>query len=186
MNKWFHLKGNLILSNTILKNPRNGTTKYMFFQELMELSIILKSIQIQSCLPWSAWSSSISKYFSSTGATYSTFSMVQAVFWQLIYQYFTWKDTPWAEKWCHKLLCHFFDIAVVQSWLLYRRDLKFLSIPEIEWMPLRSFKMSIANSLLIKDKSQRERTPGQPSTSRLEKYLSAKKKKTWSSCPDPK
>ena len=54
MNKWFYLKGYLILSNTILKNPRNGTTKYVFFQELMELSLILKSVQIQSCMPWSA------------------------------------------------------------------------------------------------------------------------------------
>ena len=51
----------------------------------------------------------------------------------------------------------------------------FLSIPEIEWMPLRLLKMSIANSLLMKDKNQRERTPGRPSTSRLEKDLSAKK-----------
>ena len=62
-----------------------------------------------------------------------------------------------SKKWHHKLLYHFFDIAVVQTWLLYPRDLKFLSIPEIEWMPLRSIKMSIANSLLMKDKSQRER-----------------------------
>ena len=53
----------------------------------------------------------------------------------------------------------------------------FLSIPEIEWMPLRSLKMSIANSPLMKDKNQRERTPGRPSTSRLEKDLSAKKKR---------
>ena len=67
-----------------------------------------------------------------------------------------------SKKWYHKLLYHFFDIAVVQSWLLYWRDLKLLSIPEIEWMPLRSFKMSVANSLLMKDKSQRERTPGRP------------------------
>ena len=88
-----------------------------------------------------------------------------------------------SKKWYHKLLYHFFDIAVVQSWLLYWRDLKLLSISEIEWMPLRSFKMSIANSLLMKDKRQRERTPGRPWTSRLEKDLSAKK--TWSSCPDP-
>ena len=81
-----------------------------------------------------------------------------------------------SKKWYHKLLYHFFDIAVVQSWLLYWPDLKFLSIPEIKWMALRSFKMSIANSLLMKDKSQRERTPGQPSACRLEKDLSAKKK----------
>ena len=49
MSKWFHLKGNLILSNRILKNPRNEAIKYMFFQKLMELSTILKSIQVQSC-----------------------------------------------------------------------------------------------------------------------------------------
>ena len=49
MSKWFHLKGNLILSNRILKNPRNQAIKYMFFQKLMELSTILKSIQVQSC-----------------------------------------------------------------------------------------------------------------------------------------
>ena len=67
-----------------------------------------------------------------------------------------------SKKWYHKLLYHFFDIAVVQSWLLYWRDLKLLSISEIEWMPLRSFKMSIANSLLMKDKRQRERTPSRP------------------------
>ena len=80
-----------------------------------------------------------------------------------------------SKKWQDKLLYHFFAIAVVQSWLLYLRDLMFLSIPEIEWMPLRLLKMSIANSLLMKDKNQRERTPGRPSTSRLEKDLSAKK-----------
>ena len=82
-----------------------------------------------------------------------------------------------SKKWYHTLLYYFFDIAFVQSWLLYLRDINFLSIPEIEWMPLRSFKMSIANSLLMKDKNQRERTPGRPSTSRLEKDLLAKKKK---------
>ena len=82
-----------------------------------------------------------------------------------------------SKKWYHKLLYHFFDIAVVKSWLLYRRDLKCLSIPEIEWMSFRSFKMSIANSLLMKDKRQRERTPGRPSTSRSEKDLSAKRKR---------
>ena len=80
-----------------------------------------------------------------------------------------------SKKWYHKLLYHFFDIAVVQLWLLYWRDL-FLSIPEIGWMPLRSFEMSIANSLLMKDKSQRDRTPGR-STFRLEKDLSAKKRR---------
>ena len=82
-----------------------------------------------------------------------------------------------SKKWYDKLLYHFFAIAVVQLWLLYLRDLMFLSIPEIEWMPLRSLKMSIANSPLMKDKNQRERTPGRPSTSRLEKDLSAKKKR---------
>ena len=51
-----------------------------------------------------------------------------------------------SKKWYDKLLYHFFAIAVVQSWLLYLRDLMFLSILETEWMPLRSFKMSIANS----------------------------------------
>ena len=49
MNKLFHLKVNLILSNTILKNPRNASIKYMFFQELMKLFTILKSILVQSC-----------------------------------------------------------------------------------------------------------------------------------------
>ena len=90
-----------------------------------------------------------------------------------------------SKKWYHKLLYHFFDIAVVQSCLLYRQDLMFLSIPEIEWMPLRSFKMSIANSLLVKDKSQRERTRGRPSTSRLERDLSAKKKQLGPAAPIP-
>ena len=49
MNKLFHLKVNLILSNTILKNPRNASIKYMFFQELMKLFTILRSILVQSC-----------------------------------------------------------------------------------------------------------------------------------------
>ena len=43
-------------------------------------------------------------------------------------------------------------------------------------MILRLFNMGIANSLLMKGKSQRERTPGRPSTSRLDKDLSAKKR----------
>ena len=47
-----------------------------------------------------------------------------------------------SKKWYHKLLYHFFDIAVVQSWLLYRRDLMFLSIPEMEWIPLKETRNS--------------------------------------------
>ena len=82
-----------MLSNTILKNPRNGAKKLSSFRNCWNYLQFKNPYRLNHALPRSAWSSSIRKYCSWIGATCSTFSMVQALFWQLVDQCFTWKDT---------------------------------------------------------------------------------------------
>ena len=74
-----------------------------------------------------------------------------------------------SKKWYHKLLFHFFDMAVVQSWNLYCRH----NESNIT-LKLREFKMQIADCLMRKCKATTNKR-GRPSTSNVEKELAAKK-----------
>ena len=69
----------------------------------------------------------------------------------------------------HRLIWHFFDISIVQGWILYKRDAG--NNP----LSLKMFNVSVAMSLIKEDKSVRT-GKGRPSTS-VERAFIAKKKR---------
>ena len=52
-----------------------------------------------------------------------------------------------SKKWYHRLVHHFIDMTVVQSWLLYRRDSNGMSVDKKNQQSLLQFKTEIAYSL---------------------------------------
>ena len=54
-----------------------------------------------------------------------------------------------SKKWYHRLIWHFFDISIVQSWMLYKRDT--CNNP----LSLKTFKVSVALLLIKEGKSTR-------------------------------
>ena len=53
-----------------------------------------------------------------------------------------------------RFVFHMLDMAIVNSWKLYRRDAEDLNLPEKDILSLASFKLSVANALLQKGKAQ--------------------------------
>ena len=76
-----------------------------------------------------------------------------------------------SKKWYHKLLFHFFDMVVVQSWILYRRQ------NEGNTLKLREFKMNVADCLIRKGKATTNKR-GRPNSSNIEKEFMEKKKRS--------
>lgn len=65
-----------------------------------------------------------------------------------------------SKKYYHRFIFHLIDLAVVNSWMLYRRDGEALNLKKLN--PLYEFKVKLANSLMLAGKTvTRER--GRPS-----------------------
>jgi hypothetical protein len=64
------------------------------------------------------------------------------------------------NKWTMRLFYHFLDVAVVNSWLLYRRDCEFFHIPKRDQMKLLDFRSRIAYVLCSSQLPQRKRSAG--------------------------
>lgn len=62
-----------------------------------------------------------------------------------------------SKKWYHRLVFHFIDMAVVTSWLLYRRDCTGNGMTRSDHMRLYAFKAQIAHSLCKSKKDVRKR-----------------------------
>lgn len=69
-----------------------------------------------------------------------------------------------SKKWYHRLLWHFFDLIVVQAWILYCRDMKKAQALKKNILQLRVFKLKVAKSLVQTGKSMKGKR-GRPSTS---------------------
>lgn len=54
-----------------------------------------------------------------------------------------------SKKWTLRMLFHIFDMAVVNSWLEYKRDAIDLKIPAKDIMDLIHFKQRLAESLIM-------------------------------------
>ena len=65
------------------------------------------------------------------------------------------------KKWYHRLVYHFVDMTVVQSWLLYRRDSNEMHVDQKDQQHLLQFKTEIAYSLSKSSNTNRKR--GRPS-----------------------
>ena len=59
-----------------------------------------------------------------------------------------------SKKWYHRLLWHFLDLSLVQSWLLYRREATANNVPGKEQLSLLQFKLSVAECLLSENKTK--------------------------------
>lgn len=64
---------------------------------------------------------------------------------QLIEVYRTWFKT---KKWPLKVTLHFLDLAVVNAWLLYRKDARLNKQPKKDTMDLLSFRIKVSETLL--------------------------------------
>ena len=69
----------------------------------------------------------------------------------------------------HRLLWHYFDLSLVQEWLLHKRLL------EDEAMSLNKFKISVANALILGGKVKWKR--GRPSLTQLESFFRKKRER---------
>lgn len=67
-----------------------------------------------------------------------------------------------SKKYYHRFFFHFVDMAIVNSWLLYRRDCESLSIPQKKQKDLLSFRTSIAQALCMQGKDLSKRKRGRP------------------------
>lgn len=52
------------------------------------------------------------------------------------------------------LIFHMIDMTVVNSWLLYRREVNHLEVPKRKQMSLCEFKLKLADSLVLSGKSR--------------------------------
>lgn len=80
-----------------------------------------------------------------------------------------------SKKWYHRLLWHFFDMIMVQAWLIYCQEMKRINAPKKEVLQLRVFKMKAASDLTKCGKMIRSKR-GHPSTS-FDSLYNAKKKR---------
>ncbi|RXM28475.1 PiggyBac transposable element-derived protein 2 [Acipenser ruthenus] len=68
-----------------------------------------------------------------------------------------------SRKWTLRMITHGFDVAVVNSWLEYRRDAQHSGIPNKEVLDLLHFRMNVAECLVRLGKPQALKKRGQPS-----------------------
>ena len=81
-----------------------------------------------------------------------------------------------SKKWYHCIFFHFLDVAVVNSWLLYRKDCKLSKISQKEQLSLLQLKAEIAACLCLQGKTE-IRKRGRPSLSQVQFDIQVKKKK---------
>src|SRR5215469_2840803 len=59
-----------------------------------------------------------------------------------------------SKKWYHRIFYHFLDVAVVNSWLLYRKDCEMSKISQEDQLSLLQFKAEIAACLCRQGKTE--------------------------------
>lgn len=68
-----------------------------------------------------------------------------------------------SNKWTLRIIFHFVDVAVVQSWIEYKKDFDILKLPKTDFLSLLNFRMRLAKCLIyVKKTSNRKR--GRPVT----------------------
>eukprot|EP00066_Takifugu_rubripes_P019441 XP_011608707.1 PREDICTED: piggyBac transposable element-derived protein 3-like [Takifugu rubripes] len=68
-----------------------------------------------------------------------------------------------SKKYYHRLFFHFVDMAIVNSWLLYRRDCESLGVPRRKRKDLLAFRASVAQALCMEGKDPMRQKRGRPS-----------------------
>ncbi|XP_027891620.1 uncharacterized protein LOC114155757 isoform X2 [Xiphophorus couchianus] len=67
-----------------------------------------------------------------------------------------------SRKYHHRLFCHFLDMVIVNSWLLYKRDCESLGIPRLRQKDFLAFRVSIAQALFMQGKDLSKKKRGWP------------------------
>nr|XP_020445108.1 piggyBac transposable element-derived protein 3-like [Monopterus albus] len=60
------------------------------------------------------------------------------------------------KKWTIRMLMHFTDLALANSWLLYRKDLSICGTPKNSIMQFLEFRMEVARTLMAQHHSQED------------------------------
>ncbi|XP_050502828.1 piggyBac transposable element-derived protein 2-like [Diabrotica virgifera virgifera] len=81
-----------------------------------------------------------------------------------------------SKKWYLRIVFHIFFLAVVNAWLLYRRDTQLLGVRKDDELSLLDFKASIAACLCQEGKERLEKR-GRPSLSIIEQEIEQKRKR---------
>lgn len=68
-----------------------------------------------------------------------------------------------SKKFYHRMLFHLIDMAIVNAWLLYRRDADRIKIPPRKQLSLSEFKIKIAKALIFANKPIKRTQRGRPS-----------------------
>ncbi|KAL2082104.1 hypothetical protein ACEWY4_021922 [Coilia grayii] len=76
-----------------------------------------------------------------------------------------YRTTIRSRKWSLRMITHAFDVAVVNSWLEYRRDQELQGTQPKQVMDLLQFKMAVAEALVRVGKTQSLKKRGRPSSS---------------------
>ena len=69
-----------------------------------------------------------------------------------------------SKKYYHKLIFQMIDMAIVNSWLLYRRDAEALKVCKKTILPLAFFKLRLAYALMKSGKCMKRSNAGRPSS----------------------
>lgn len=80
-----------------------------------------------------------------------------------------------SKKYYHKLIFHFVDVALVNSWLLYRRDCDMQNFPKKTISDLLQFKTDVSAALCSQGKDPTEKKRGRPSSYNVEEMHEKKK-----------
>ena len=59
------------------------------------------------------------------------------------------------KKYYFRLIFHMIDMAIVNSWLLYKRNAISLKLPKYEILALALFKLKVANCLIKENKERK-------------------------------
>lgn len=70
-----------------------------------------------------------------------------------------------SRKWTLRMIFHAVDLAVVNSWLEYKRDASTLKLPAKDVLDLLHFRIRLAESLILEKKPTTPRSRGRPSKS---------------------
>ncbi|CAG5038759.1 unnamed protein product [Parnassius apollo] len=90
-----------------------------------------------------------------------------------------------SKKWYLRIFFHLFDLAIINSWIIYKRNAQERGEPKKSLLTMGQFRNELAFVLCTRG-TTKEAKRGRPSTSLLEEELQLKKRKGSPAPPPPK